>query len=563
MKKIILIGFLLLFCTINFAQEFRPSTVKSMDVTITSEINGSFSGAINQGDTLELFFLSIQEGYGQDIYYTNEFMEIGGKKFTPTKVTKNELDYASYKINDLYKYAKTPIFKIVRETKIKKTAEIGLEEDYDLSEKIINFDRFLEETEYIEVNDSELQSKAMIEFNSNSEIETISEITKWVNTNIQYDFENYYNGVYSAKQTYNSGAGVCDEFANLTAAFMRIKGIPARYVTGISYDGERFGLHGWVEVYLPNTGWIGVDSTYGEAGYVDAAHFAIAKTFDANKAIDFSAKTKSKKKITIQSEPSLDVELNSIDFFKNLINAEIIKPKQVQTGETFEITTKLTNTSEKNAIFPIELILHENFKSNANEKLIYFKKNETITITWEINAPEEKFENGYYDYGFLLLLPDGNISDTIKVIPEKEYVQNKSNIQIKDISPFISNKTLEIKIILENLGDKKGETEIEIFFEENQVDGKKIELDAFEEKKLSFLIKNIKEGKVTVNIIGDETRKIEFTIPKKETEKIISKEIPLENAQKQENNEEILIIGSISISIVFLIALIGLVLLRK
>ena len=181
----------------------------------------------------------------------------------------------------------------------------------------------------------------------------------------------------------------------------------------------------------------------------------------------------------------------------------------------------------------------------------------------KIKAPEEKFENGYYDYGFLLLLPDGNISDTIKVIPEKEYVQNKSNIQIKDISPFISNKTLEIKIILENLGDKKGETEIEIFFEENQVGGKKIELESFEEKKLSFLINNIKEGKVTVNIIGDETRKIEFIIPKKETEKIISKEIPLENAQKQENNEEILIIGSISISIVFLIALIGLVLLRK
>jgi len=179
----------------------------------------------------------------------------------------------------------------------------------------------------------------MIEFNSNSEIETISEITEWVNTNIQYDFENYYNGVYSAKQTYNSGAGVCDEFANLTAAFMRIKGIPARYVTGISYDGERFGLHGWIEVYLPNTGWIGVDSTYGEAGYVDAAHFAIAKTFWCEQSNWFFSKNKKQEKITIQSEPSLDVKLNSIEFFDNLINAEIIKPTQVQTGETFEITT--------------------------------------------------------------------------------------------------------------------------------------------------------------------------------------------------------------------------------
>jgi len=64
--------------------------------------------------------------------------------------------------------------------------------------------------------------------------------------------------------------GVCQDFAHLMIALVRCAGLPARYVSGYleteSVQGEN-GLvgatasHAWVEVYLPNGVWVGLDPT--------------------------------------------------------------------------------------------------------------------------------------------------------------------------------------------------------------------------------------------------------------------------------------------------------------
>jgi transglutaminase-like putative cysteine protease len=64
--------------------------------------------------------------------------------------------------------------------------------------------------------------------------------------------------------------GVCQDFAHLMIALVRCAGLPARYVSGYleteSVRGED-GLvgatasHAWVEVYLPNGMWVGLDPT--------------------------------------------------------------------------------------------------------------------------------------------------------------------------------------------------------------------------------------------------------------------------------------------------------------
>ncbi|MFH1391301.1 MAG: transglutaminase-like domain-containing protein [Candidatus Diapherotrites archaeon] len=529
MKKIILIAFFVLFASSVFALEFRPSTVKTMDVTITSEAIGSFSGTITRGDELELLFISIQEETKQELISLEEYLEFGGKRIEPKYVEREGLKYAQYKISDLYSYAETNTFKILRKARVKREAVLGLGEDYNLENEIKEFAEFKEATGFIEVDDQELKSKASLEFTSNSQIETVRQITEWVNNNIEYDFENYYDAVYSAKDTYNSRAGVCDEFANLTAAFTRIKGIPTKYITGISFDGQRFGLHGWLEVYLPKTGWIGVDSTYGEAGYLDAAHFTIAKTTDANKAIDFIAITRSREPIIITTNLELPgVEINSVEFFENLVEVNLNKPEQVPPGELFEITAEIKNVSGERVIMPIELVLHEKFSIDNNKKLIFFEKEETKTITWEARAPNENFEEGFYTYGLILLLPDGNISDAIKVIPSKEYTNKGPNIRVKDVSPFINENNLEMKISLENLGNEKGTVFVEILFEGNQVEENEIILQEFEERNLAYIVRNIRPGKVIVKINTPDEKIFEIQIPEKE-DPIIVKEIKPQN----------------------------------
>jgi transglutaminase-like putative cysteine protease len=61
-------------------------------------------------------------------------------------------------------------------------------------------------------------------------------------------------------------AGVCQDFAHILLVFLRMFDIPARYVSGYvcpknkEMRGEG-ATHAWVEAYIPNYGWLGLDPT--------------------------------------------------------------------------------------------------------------------------------------------------------------------------------------------------------------------------------------------------------------------------------------------------------------
>jgi hypothetical protein len=60
--------------------------------------------------------------------------------------------------------------------------------------------------------------------------------------------------------------GVCQDFAHVLLEMLRSVNIPARYVSGYicpNSDGVRGAgaTHAWVEVWLPSTGWVGIDPT--------------------------------------------------------------------------------------------------------------------------------------------------------------------------------------------------------------------------------------------------------------------------------------------------------------
>lgn len=61
-------------------------------------------------------------------------------------------------------------------------------------------------------------------------------------------------------------AGVCQDFAHLLLEMLRLLDLPARYVSGYisPSDQELRGVgatHAWVEVFIPNFGWLGNDPT--------------------------------------------------------------------------------------------------------------------------------------------------------------------------------------------------------------------------------------------------------------------------------------------------------------
>jgi transglutaminase-like putative cysteine protease/sugar lactone lactonase YvrE len=64
------------------------------------------------------------------------------------------------------------------------------------------------------------------------------------------------------------GSGSCSEYTFVYIAMCRAAGVPARYVGSVVVRGDDASLdyvyHRWVEVYLPNYGWIPVDPSGGD-----------------------------------------------------------------------------------------------------------------------------------------------------------------------------------------------------------------------------------------------------------------------------------------------------------
>jgi transglutaminase-like putative cysteine protease len=64
-------------------------------------------------------------------------------------------------------------------------------------------------------------------------------------------------------------SGDCSEFSDLMVALSRAAGIPARNLEGVTCctSGEDYDegqiKHSWVEVYLPSSGWVPMDPTWG------------------------------------------------------------------------------------------------------------------------------------------------------------------------------------------------------------------------------------------------------------------------------------------------------------
>ncbi len=80
----------------------------------------------------------------------------------------------------------------------------------------------------------------------------------------------------SVQDCLDTRAGVCQDFSHLLLAMLRLRGLPARYVSGYliptaAMDAQSTmerviggqASHAWVQVWIPEAGWIGLDPTAG------------------------------------------------------------------------------------------------------------------------------------------------------------------------------------------------------------------------------------------------------------------------------------------------------------
>lgn len=122
----------------------------------------------------------------------------------------------------------------------------------------------------IEADNAQIRAKALAVTAGLTSTEAKAEaIIRFVTDHLTYDL-NAASRNKGALAGFQTGTGVCQEYAGLFVAMSRANGIPARLVYGwardIGLEGKLGGenRHVWAEYYDANKGWIAVDPTFAE-----------------------------------------------------------------------------------------------------------------------------------------------------------------------------------------------------------------------------------------------------------------------------------------------------------
>ena len=88
------------------------------------------------------------------------------------------------------------------------------------------------------------------------------------------------------QKTFDAKTGACRDLAFMQMQMLRDLGLATRFVSGYAFNPELeegHELHGWVEVFLPGAGWIGLDPSLGL--FTDHHHIPLATHPDPRRTL--------------------------------------------------------------------------------------------------------------------------------------------------------------------------------------------------------------------------------------------------------------------------------------
>ncbi|MBI2147090.1 transglutaminase domain-containing protein [Candidatus Woesearchaeota archaeon] len=259
----------------------------------------------------------------------------------------------------------------------------------------------------------------------------VDKIALWTTDNIKYDLSTVTaEATQQASWVMANKVGVCDELTSLFIALLRSNGIPARFVSGISYTNsdlfsERWGPHGWAEVYFPDYGWIPYDVTYGEYGFIDPTHITSKISADAEKittkygwrgkdvTLDIKGFESSVKIADYGTELSPYIDLDT-EVFKGSVNF----------GSYNFVTATVKN---KGAFYqPLDVFLSKTEKLTVldnNRQHVLLKPYEEKKVFWRIHVDPELEKDFIYTFPV-------SVSTLGEVSQQKEFKAIKGGIMI-------------------------------------------------------------------------------------------------------------------------------------
>lgn len=238
----------------------------------------------------------------------------------------------------------------------------------------------------------------------------VFKIAEWTKNSINYNLSTLTAEVsQKASWVLQNRQGVCDELTSLFIALLRSVGVPARFVSGISYTNsplfpENWGAHGWAEVYFPGYGWVPFDVTYGEFGWVDPTHIKFKDSVDSDEPSTYynwlgrNADLKTRK---------LEIKANLIEktgYYKVPLNLEALPLKKaVGFGSYNLLEASIENLNDFYYATELRLSKPKELKIIGNEaKSILLLPKEKKKVFWILKLDNDM--DSRYSYTFPLVV---------------------------------------------------------------------------------------------------------------------------------------------------------------
>lgn len=134
---------------------------------------------------------------------------------------------------------------------------------------IIEAQQFTLESDYIEFSEDINEYSKLSFANDRPLVESVEELMHRIYRDFKYD-QHFSNLATPLEDVLRHKKGVCQDFAHLAIAALRMRGLAARYVSGYletipPEGGERLigadASHAWFSIYVPHQGWIDFDPT--------------------------------------------------------------------------------------------------------------------------------------------------------------------------------------------------------------------------------------------------------------------------------------------------------------
>jgi hypothetical protein len=516
MKRLLLLITLFFLASFIYSEEIPfsqiyPTTVGSMNTTVTIYGQGEITG-LKEGEEAKFQTITFNDTPSQSVKILKEELNVEGTVFYPKMIIDQFGNkYAAYTIPKNGKFS----YEIIADVNTTAIIPEILDTNIETPSEVVK--QYTEQTEKVESDSLEITNLAKNKLTSNKFIETLNTAVLWVNDYVEYakgaEFNKYYLQQKTAVETLLNRKGVCDEFANLATAILRAKNIPTRLAIGITYDGQNWGNHAWIEVYnTKQKAWIPSDPTFREAGFVDATHIRMGAFSDVSLSLAKATYPQTANVIfDTQSKMPL-VEIKKINYF-DLVTIQTAQQK-IKSNQWNELKVKITNNTNRIINAPIsikenygEIFFQDKRKTeilNPSEtKEILFKLYPSIslsanqlakgTITYNsLTKPSEQsilIENG-------ALIKDGEVViDDITPITH----EGKLIIQIKTTNYFNEDKTIDYNITSPTFTQEANELI-------PKMSSRIIEIEVNKFKKETFFIKITTPTSVYTQTITTETQ---------------------------------------------------------